>query len=76
MPQKSFGIHVKKKISNNLSIGEHDLLPVLLSEFPGLTLSKPVLDSAWRKQFRQIETLTKMEDTYQARKRANDLKVS
>jgi len=75
MPQKSFGIHVKKKISNNLSIGEHDLLPVLLSEFPGLTLSKPVLDSAWRKQFRQIETLTKMEDTYQARKRANDLKL-
>ena len=75
VPQRRLAAQISPKVKSNLEIGEHDLLPILLQEMPGLQLSKPVLDDAWRKQFRQIENLTKQESSHQAKKRANDLKV-
>ena len=75
VPQPRAGGPVKKKVKSQLKIGEHDLLPTLLQQFPGIELSKQTLDNAWRKQFRQIENLTRMQNNHLQKKRASDLKV-
>ena len=75
VPQRRAGGPIKKKIRTQLKIGEHDLLPTLLQQFPGLELSKQTLDNAWKKQFRQIENLTKMQNNHLQKKRTSDLKV-
>ena len=66
----------RKKLDKGLVIGEHDLLPTLVSEFPGLELSSTILNNAWKKQFRQIEMLTKKECDHSLQKRLSEKKVS
>ncbi|XP_076810131.1 centrosomal protein of 95 kDa-like [Clavelina lepadiformis] len=63
---------IKKKIQGNMVIGEHDLLPALIAEFPGLELSSTALNNAWRKQFQQIERLTRSESNHMRQKRNNE----
>ena len=58
-----------------LIIGEHDLLPTLISEFPGLGLTSATLNNAWRKQFRQMENITKNQSNYVLKKRLSEKKV-
>jgi len=62
----------KKLKQNEMSIGEHDLLPLLMDEFPGLQLSKTTLNNAWQKQFRQIEAITNNETHHQQMKRNSE----
>nr|CAB3230078.1 centrosomal protein of 95 kDa-like [Phallusia mammillata] len=62
---RSHPIPSERKIKGDLEIGEHDLLPLLISEFPGLELSSHTVNNAWKKQFRQIEVLTSRESQHQ-----------
>ena len=67
---------VKRRPEDRLVIGEHDLLPTLISEFPGLELSSAALNNAWKKQFRQLEALTKQESDHALKKRLSEKRVS
>nr|XP_002124068.1 centrosomal protein of 95 kDa-like [Ciona intestinalis] len=63
---------IRKKLSSNLTIGEHDLLPMLMDEFPGLHLSPTTLNNAWKKQFRQIEVITSNEARHMRAKKSSE----
>ena len=66
---------VKRCGKEQMVIGEYDLLPTLISEFPGLELSSAALNNAWKKQFRQIEALTKHESNHALKKRLSEKRV-
>uniref|UniRef100_H2ZGE1 Uncharacterized protein n=1 Tax=Ciona savignyi TaxID=51511 RepID=H2ZGE1_CIOSA len=63
---------IRKKMASNMTIGEHDLLPLLMEEFPGLHLSPTTLNNAWKRQFRQIEVITSNEARHMRAKKNSE----
>ncbi|XP_051774971.1 centrosomal protein of 95 kDa-like isoform X2 [Erpetoichthys calabaricus] len=58
-------VQAKKPVP--MKIKDHNLLPLLLEEFPHLQVSHPTLKRMWQQQFRQIEQLSSPSNDYRSR---------
>ena len=59
----------------SVSIGEDEMLPTVMQEFPFLHVSPQTAHDMWAKQMRQMEQLTKMGIDQQYKKTKTQLKV-
>ncbi|KAL2087228.1 hypothetical protein ACEWY4_018287 [Coilia grayii] len=65
--------HTQPRKAPAMKLKENDLLPTLLEEFPGLTLSPHALSRMWKQQLRQVDHLNAPENQRSRVKLANQV---